>query len=52
MDLKTLLDNTIPNSIDSKIKILNNIKLLSHHLTETINILNDLKKTLTSMLML
>ena len=44
MDFKTLLDNTIPNSLDSKIKILNNIKLLNHYLTDTINRLNDLKK--------
>ena len=46
MDLKTLLDNTIPNSLDSKIKILNNIKLLNYYLTETINKLNDFKKNI------
>ena len=44
MDFKTLLDNTIPNSLDNKIKILNNITLLNHYLTDTINRLNDIKK--------
>ena len=46
MDLKILLDNTIPKSKDKSTKIINNIKLLNHHLTETIKTINDLKKNI------
>ena len=46
MDLKILLENTIPKSKDSSTKIINNIKLLNHYLTETIKTINDLKKNI------
>ena len=46
MDLKILLENTIPKSKDNSTKIINNIKLLNHHLTETIKTINDLKKNI------
>ena len=47
MNQETVLDNTIPSHSDGKSKILSNIVLLNHYLTDTINKLNDIRKNIT-----
>ena len=47
MDFETVISNTIPSISDSNTKILGNITLLNHYLTETINKLNDIRNNIT-----